>query len=593
MILFINKVNLKNPYINNLIPEHLKSADVSVINKFIWEKDNIEILKQLTKAEEGRLAYFKDSPLTSVNELMKYSDIIYDKLSDWDKEFILSTKEQDLLSVKQKALCLRLINSVNYAMWKAGLNKQWLIEKYNETNEVILQSETKVINLDTVDETKLTDENSLIEEFKIVKENFDDVMETKLYEHQVLRVNFFLTREGNSCIEASVVGSGKTLTGLAYAEHLYNEGLIKHIYVICPLVMVETWKKEIIKHTKAKDLSKYTILNYEKITKFSYENSKDSLLILDEGHKLKNINGLRFKHLSKFNFKYCLPMSATIIGNTYDELRAIYKLLGKRLPLKNGMLNLPMLKKDLIRISQDMLNLPELVVKNIPLELDYPKEYSVLEANVFEEIKKDKELAIKDGKRPPNELVKVLRLNQYSSNRNIIMENHKPFIESNKFKAVLEILADNQNEQFVLWSNFVPTIKELESELSEYYDCKCIYGEIKQAEREGILEDFRNNKFKILIINPSTLNAGVTLVNATRMIYFDRDFSSIKFIQSRGRFHRINQTNKCIMYNLYYADTIEEKVIEVLERKEEMINSILENGQVVDDITIKELLDKH
>ena len=231
-------------------------------------------------------------------------------------------------------------------------------------------------------------------------------------------------------------------------------------------------------------------------------------------------------------------------------------------------------------------------MKTITLELDYVKEYKALEESVYNEIKKDKELAIKEGKRPPNDLVKILRLNQYSSNRNIIMQNRKPFIDSNKFKAVLEILSDNKNEQSIIWSNFIPTIKELENELSEYYDCQCIYGEIKQSEREGILEDFRNNKFKILIANPSTLNAGVTLVNATRMIYFDRDFSSIKFIQSRGRFYRIGQNKRCIMYNLYYSDTIEEQVINVLAKKEDMINSILENGQTVDDITIKELFYK-
>ena len=46
------------------------------------------------------------------------------------------------------------------------------------------------------------------------------------------------------------------------------------------------------------------------------------------------------------------------------------------------------------------------------------------------------------------------------------------------------------------------------------------------------------------------------------------------------------------MYNLYYSNTIEEKIIEILKLKESMINEILESGQKVDDTLIKDLLKK-
>jgi hypothetical protein len=47
------------------------------------------------------------------------------------------------------------------------------------------------------------------------------------------------------------------------------------------------------------------------------------------------------------------------------------------------------------------------------------------------------------------------------------------------------------------------------------------------------------------------------------------------------------------IYSEYHINILKQYIDNCLERKEEMINSILENGQVVDDITIKELLDKH
>lgn len=51
-----------------------------------------------------------------------------------------------------------------------------------------------------------------------------------------------------------------------------------------------------------------------------------------------------------------------------------------------------------------------------------------------------------------------------------------------------------------------------------------IYGEIKQSDRDKILEDFKSGKYKIIIANPTTLNAGVTVTNSRIMVFMDRDF---------------------------------------------------------------------
>lgn len=489
--------------------------------------------------------------------------------------------EYSVLSIKQKAICIRMINSFNYNMWKLGLKKQWLIDEYNKLEKVIIEE-------DIVEEV-VEDKSDFIEEFKLIKEDFSDIMESTLFDHQILRVNFFMSRLDNKAIEASSTGSGKTVTGLTYSEQLYLEGKIKHTYIICPLVMVEVWKSEILKHSKAKDLSKYTILNYEKITKSSFHLCDDSLLILDEAHKLKDSNGKRFKYLYLFNFKYILPMSATIIGNRYEELKAIYKIMDKKFPCKNGVINLDLLKNDLIRVSTDMLNLPELTIKDIPLSLDYKNEYVELETKILDEINSDK---LKNGKNASNVLVKLLRLNQYCSNRNIIMEKEKPFVDQIKFKAILELLDDNPDEQFIIWANFVPTVQALYEELTEYYKCGCIYGDVKQDDRNTIIDKFKNGTYRILIANPSTLNAGITLINATRTIYVDHDFSAIKYIQSRGRNHRIGSKENCVVYNLFFKNSIEEKIVEVLKEKEGIINSILESGQNIDTDIINSVLKK-
>lgn len=308
-------------------------------------------------------------------------------------------------------------------------------------------------------------------------------------------------------------------------------------------------------------------------------------ILVHNCHRLKNNLSKRYKAFKKYTWKYIVPMSATIIGNKLDELRNIYELINKKAPVRQGNVDLTQLKKDLIRVPKSKLNLPPLTIKEIPIELNNLEEYKKIEDDIITEIKKEK--------RPSNQLVKLLRLNQYCSNKNMITERKLKIEEQNKFKVVLDILDDLDNDkQVIIWSNFVDTIKNLKDLLSDYYSVEFIDGSVKQDKRDKILDDFRANKFKVLVSNPNTLSTGITLINASNMIYFDRDYSSIKFIQAIGRFFRIGQDKQCTLYNLFYEDTIEEVIIDVLKKKEEMINNILENGSSTEDIKISDIINR-
>ncbi len=590
--MLLNKMNIKNPFIKKHIPHNLQ-GDIYLANKWVWRKENYNELRAIVKAEEGRLAYFKDSPITSIEELFITFDITYKYLSDWDKNFIIDLIDVNTYSVKQKALILKSIGVINYNFWKKKLDREWLWSQVKEEEIKVFTPLVPSYIEEDITEAEILDTTEVIDDFEMLKYDFSDIMETKLYTHQVTTVNFLMSRDNGNGIVASAVGTGKTLVGITYSEQLYLEDKIKHTYILCPLVMVEIWKREILKHSLHKDLTKYTILNYEKIQGFNFKDTKNSLVLLDEGHRLKNNLSKRYKAFMKYSWGYVVPMSATIIGNKLKELKNIYGLMSKKAPVNNGEINLSKLKKVLIRVSKSTLELPDFVIKNVPISLDTKSEYKAFENEVLEDIVKGKELAIKEGKRPPNHLVKLLRLNQYSSNRNIVMKKQLPISEQAKFKVVFELIDDmKKGEQVIVWSNFVDTIGNLNRFLSDWYTCELIDGSVKQDKRYEILDSFRAGKIQVLIANPTTLSTGVTLVNSNKMIYFDRDFSSIKFIQALGRIHRIGQSSDCTMYNLFYKDTIEEYIIEILKTKEEMINTVLEKGSSTDQLITKDILDR-
>ncbi len=168
------------------------------------------------------------------------------------------------------------------------------------------------------------------------------------------------------------------------------------------------------------------------------------------------------------------------------------------------------------------------------------------------------------------------------------MQNKLPTEEQNKFLVLKELLEDIDG-QVIIWSSFVENIEAVSDFVGDYFDCKVVHGGVKNDTRNKILEDFKDNKFPILIANPKSLGTGLTLVNATHSIYMDRNFSAIDYLQSMARIYRIGQENHTYVYNLYYENTIEKRVLDVLSKKSDMIDDILSSGLQTTDIGFKDL----
>lgn len=562
--MFLRFWNIKNEEIQKILPSRLRNKTSFEACKEAneWLKENTKELEKAVLIIEKELENL-DSFIKTDLELLEKVDFIIglsqeDKnklyISKWVENFLINitNKEPERLSIKQKSILLGIAENINRNIWKIGLDE-------------VKKNKTEKVTTEEIDEIFINDESEIMDEFDILYDNFDDVMETRLFDHQVKTVNFLLTRENKNGIIASDTGMGKTIIAMAYAEKL-NQNTV----IICPLAMTETWKKEILKHSLKKDLSKYKIINYEKILKDDFENVENTLLILDEAHKIKNIKAKRTEILMKYNWKNVVCLTATPYGNDANDLRSLFKITGYKSPITlEGTVNIEYLKKAMIRIKKDKLNLKPMHIITVPLVMENITEYRDIEKNIKDEIKEETSYNII--------LTKMMRLLQYCSDRNMIMKNKTEFKESIKFKALLELIDKHEEKQILIWENSIETIENLKKELSEYTSCECIYGDIKQCERNKILDDFRNGEIKLLVANPRTLSAGITLVNTNIHIFYGRDFSIIERLQALGRSYRIGQDKEVYIYDLYYKGTIEEYVIEKLENKEKNLSDVL-NG---------------
>ena len=139
-------------------------------------------------------------------------------------------------------------------------------------------------------------------------------------------------RKWGAAIDGSDTGVGKTYSALGAVRELGMK-----VFVVCPLVVVESWRRVIVDHF---GLEYINVINYESlrtgklvdqvsrersnmstIESFVWHIPKDTLIIFDESHRMKNRNTLNAKmaiwQQNNKDIRYCvflLPMLLILLN---------------------------------------------------------------------------------------------------------------------------------------------------------------------------------------------------------------------------------------------------------------------------------------
>ena len=321
-------------------------------------------------------------------------------------------------------------------------------------------------------------------------------------------------------------------------------------------------------------------------------------LVLDESHAAKNWKSLTSRAARQIA-PYCAYrwlLSGTPVTNSPLDLFTQIEILapGERV-LGSQELFMAAIEQDpeatfaqdtfnryvLRRTKDECLDLPEKTFMNVQVDLP------IWQRKLYDEMRTGMvcEIEAMNGEEyrafASTALAKLTRLSQIASNPALIFPEMREV--PGKFEALDNLLADIlsvPDRKAIVWSNYVRTIDSLLARY-ETYGAVAIYGKTAAGDRQAIGDSFQNDPAtRVLIANPAAAGTGFTFTSATFTIYETLSWRYDHYAQSQDRNHRIGQTKPVTYLRVIAADTIEEAIINALEKKSSMARSILGDPDV-------------
>ena len=404
---------------------------------------------------------------------------------------------------------------------------------------------------------------------KIIKDDTD----LQLKPHQISVANQLTNTRG--VIVFHSVGVGKTVTSIASSQCLLLSNIIKKIIVITPTSLQENFKQQMEKYNDNIDFSLYHFYTIQGISNAiknkTVENCKNALVIIDEAHNLRTLDGSRYENI----YDYCLKaekillLTATPLINYKHDIINLVSLARGEEPITIDIFdkiekNTNELKKYLkdvfnmyIRTSDK--NFPEKKTYEVYLEMDqnYYEMYNKVEKG---EVKK-----IPDFKNSNNISAFYNGVRRAS---NIIDE------ESPKVDWIVEKILENPKSKFVIFSHYInmgikPIIKELDKKKKEHMS---ITGNMNMEKRKEAVDLYNSGKIKILFISKAG-SEGIDLKNTTYIIILEPSWNENEIEQIIGRGVRYKSHSslkqskqKVSIYQLYCVKPEEYENLDIITK---------------------------
>ena len=461
----------------------------------------------------------------------------------------------------------------------------------------------------------------------VFKESILNSVSPQLRNYQLEDVNF-LSKLKNGAI-FSEMRTGKTSVALM----TFNQWPVNNLLIIVPGILQQQWQKSVEIWLKkpayiityldknwrydfyqkilqdnewiiivSKDTFKIDSDYFKKLKKRKVNNSK-YCVIIDEAHFLRNYHSQQSKSIYVLkDAPYKLALTGTPVVNHHTDVFGILKFLqpenyssywkfaeryfyihkfdfskGKKkfhiLQVKNFKNDQKQqeLQKEISNFSVNRRQKD--VLPWLPLII-HQKEYLIMEEEQQKVYLQWKE---KWQKYQPLEvLAKLKTLTLYPPALEI--KN----ILGSKINYLVSFLQERKKESIIVFSTRSGTFLEPLSAIikEKKIISGLIIGSTNYQEKERYINEFQSGELKVLLCNIQSGGLGLNLSKAETIIFADRSYSPADNEQAEARFLPINDSELprvCLIIDLICKGTIDEKILQLLKRKGDIIKMINTN----------------
>jgi len=199
-------------------------------------------------------------------------------------------------------------------------------------------------------------------------------------------------------------------------------------------------------------------------------------------------------------------------------------------------------------------------------------ELTDLEINKLTYLKLEKTLAV-----PVLAQLNILRQLAIKGKLNTIVKWIENFLES--------------DEKLVVFCYHRKTLAYL---MEKFPDAVKVEGGMTNKQKQKAVDSFQNDpKVRLFFGNIIAAGTGITLTAASNAAIIEYVYNPSQHIQAYDRIHRITQTKSVTIWRLIGINTIEEKIINIINRKEKISNQVLDGKEYKDESTIMELVNSY
>jgi SNF2 family DNA or RNA helicase len=396
-------------------------------------------------------------------------------------------------------------------------------------------------------------------------------------------------------------GLGKTVEALAALE---ADDAFPAI-VVCPASLKLNWLRETRKWLPHRSVevieggvavprtAEITILNYEVVAKHlePLARLRPAALVVDESHYCKNPRAKRTQAVRRLaeavpRGGLRLAMTGTPVLNHPEELISQLRIIGRLDEFGSGArfsrqfqgvlteerLHWHLRRRCFVRRLKSEV-LPQLPAKRqvvVPVSLDNEREYRVAERDVVEWLR-SQPLELSDLNAKIAATLRAERLAQLGALQRLAARG--------KLSAGLAWIHDflESGEPLVVFARHVEV---QEAVMQRFPDALHLLGRDSIEAREAAVRSFQAGGPQLIVCATRVAAQGITLTRASNVAFLELEWTPALHDQAEDRCHRIGQRDAVTAWYLLAADTIDETMAALVERKRGIVAAVTDGKRL-------------